>query len=336
MAQKKGSQTIVFDENINITSVSSVVGKKEGEGPLGKYFDEIIDDGMYGEKTWEKAESKFVKTAFELVMEKANISKSDLDFIVCGDLLNQCSGTVFGTRDFKIPYFGIYGACSTFGEALSLGTILIDSGSAERVLAGTSSHFSTAEKQFRFPLDLGTQRPPSATWTVTGSGAAILEKNGQGPRIDAVTIGKVIDMGIKDASNMGAAMAGAAVDVLEAHFNDTGRTMAYYDVIATGDLGYVGMKLVKAYLSDKGFILENNLTDCGIEIFDQRKQDTHSGGSGCACSAVTFCGYFYKKIMNGEIKRMLLVPTGAMMSAVSGKQGESIPSVAYAVSIVRE
>ena len=335
MAHKKGKQTIFFDNEIRIEAISSIVGKKEGEGPLREYFDEIVEDGMYGEKTWEKAESKFVKNAFNLALKKANLKDADVDYVVCGDLLNQCSGTVFGTRDMNIPYFGVYGACSTFGEALTIGSVLIDSGAAETVLAGTSSHFSTAEKQFRFPLDLGTQRPPSATWTVTGSGASVIRKSGKGPRIEAVTVGKIIDMGIKDAANMGGAMAGAAVDVLEAHFNDTGRTMAYYDVIATGDLGYIGRELTKKYLADKGFILEENLTDCGIEIFDREKQDTHSGGSGCACSAVTFCGYFYKKIMQGEIKRMLLVPTGAMMSVVSGKQGESIPSVAYAVSIER-
>lgn len=336
MAVKKGKQTVVFQKKIAIEATAAFVGKKEGEGPLKDYFDTVVEDAMYGEKTWEKAESKFVKNTFEEALKKAGLKNSDIDYLVCGDLLNQCSGTVFGTREMGVPYFGIYGACSTFGEALTLGSILIDSGGGKTVLAGTSSHFCTAEKQFRFPLELGTQRPPSATWTVTGSGAAVLKENGSGPVIESATIGKVVDMGIKDAANMGGAMAGAAVDVITAHFRDTGRNADYYDVIATGDLGYIGRDLAVKYLAENGYEMPSSFTDCGIEIFDRKTQDTHSGGSGCACSAVVFCGYFYTLLKESKIKRMLLVPTGAMMSAISGKQGESIPSVSYAVSIERQ
>lgn len=336
MAVKKGKQTVFFEKDITMASVSSFAGKKEGAGPLGKYFDCVIEDDMFGEKTWEKAESKFVRESFENAVKKAGLNNENIDYIICGDLLNQCSGTVFGTRDMQIPYLGIYGACSTFGEALALGSIVIDSGAGKTVLAGASSHFCTAEKQFRFPLDLGNQRPPSATWTVTGSGAVVLAEGRKGKiKIECATMGKVIDMGIKDAANMGGAMAAAAVETIASHFEDTERTPDYYDVIATGDLGYIGRDIARKYLSEKGFELDKNFTDCGIEMFDREKQDTHSGGSGCACSALTFCGYFYKKMEENEIKRLLLVPTGAMMSAVSGKQGESIPAVAYAVAMER-
>jgi stage V sporulation protein AD len=336
MAGKKVGQTFFFEKNINICAVSSFAGKKEGQGPLKKYFDNVVEDDMYGESTWEKAESKFVKEAFKKAVEKANLGFEEIDYIVCGDLLNQCSGTVFGTRDMNIPFFGVYGACSTFGESISLGSMLIESGCAKTILAGTSSHFCSAEKQFRFPLALGTQRPLSSTWTVTGSGAAVLKENSNGPKIECFTAGKIIDMGITDASNMGAAMAGAAVDTIVAHLKDTGRDTDYYDVIATGDLGYVGRDILIKYIEEQGYKCGSNITDCGIEIFDREKQDTHSGGSGCACSALTYCGYFHKMIEEGSIKRMLFVPTGAMMSSTSGKQGESIPSIAYAISIERQ
>ena len=336
MSCKKIGQTLFFEKEINITSTSSFAGKKESQGPLSKYFDFVSDDDMFGESTWEKAESKFVKLAFEKAVEKDGSKLSDLDYIVCGDLLNQCSGTVFGTRDMNVSYFGVYGACSTFGESITLGSILIECGCGKKILAGTSSHFCSAEKQFRFPLALGNQRPLSSTWTVTGSGAVILTENGKGPKIECITTGKIIDMGITDASNMGAAMAGAAVDTIVSHFKDTGRDLQYYDVVATGDLGYVGRDILIKYLEENGYKCGENLTDCGIEIFDKEKQDTHSGGSGCACSAITYCGYFHKKLLDGDIKRLLIVPTGAMMSSTSGKQGESIPSIAYAISIERQ
>ena len=258
---------------------------------------------MMGEDSWEKAESCFVAENMALVLKKAGLSHEDIQYVLCGDLLNQCIGTTFGVKDLHIPFLGLFGACSTMGEAMSVGAMLIDGGFAEYILGGASSHFCAAEKQFRFPLPLGIQRPQSATRTVTGDGALVLAKEGEGPQITMVTTGKIIDMGITDAQNMGAAMAPAAVDLLLAHFKETGRTPQDYDVIATGDLGYVGHQLVVELMEKEGYDMSENYTDCGILIFDRETQDTHSGGSGCACSAVTFCGYFYPKLCSGEINR---------------------------------
>ena len=321
MGTRVGRHTVKIEKPVHIVSTASYVGKKEGEGPIKDYFDYIIE---------------FFKKAFETALEKSGKKFEDIDYMLAGDLLNQCGGSTFGLRDFKIPFFGIYGACSTFGEAISLGSMLMDGGFAENILCGAGSHFCSAEKQFRFPLELGTQRPPTATWTVTGAGAVVLSTEKKGPRVTYVTTGKIIDMGIKDAANMGAAMAGAACDVLSAHFNETGRKPDYYDVIATGDLGNVGKALVKKYLAEENIVFNNNLTDCGIEIFDGEKQDTHCGGSGCACSAVTFSGYFYNLLMNKKIKNILLVPTGALMNTDISQQGETIPSIAHAVAIEME
>ncbi len=336
MNKRIGRHTVKIEKPVYIISAASYAGKKEGEGPLGKYFDFVAKDIMLGEKSWEKAESMFFKKAFETALQKAEKNFDDIDYLLAGDLLNQCGGSTFGLRDFKIPYFGIYGACSTFGEAISLGSMLIDGGFGKNILCGAGSHFCSAEKQFRSPLELGTQRPPTSTWTVTGSGAVVLSSEGSGPRVTYVTTGRIIDMGIKDSGNMGAAMAGAACDVIEAHFNETGRTPDYYDVIATGDLGDVGKALVKKYAGEAGIIFNNNLTDCGIEIFDNETQDTHCGGSGCACSAVTFSGYFYKKLLKKEIKNILLIPTGALMNTDISQQGETIPAIAHAVAIEAE
>ena len=257
----------------------------------------------------------------------------EVDYILCGDLLNQCTGSTFGVRQFEIPFFGLFGACSTMGEAMSLGAMLIDGGFANHVLAGASSHFCAAEKQFRFPLPLGTQRPPTATWTVTGDGAVVLARKGNGPKIVEITTGKIVDMGVTDANNMGAAMAPAAADLLQTHFADTGRTPQDYDVIATGDLGTVGRELVVELLAKAGYEMDSRYTDCGIEIFDNETQDTHAGGSGCACSAVTFCAYFYPRLLSGEIGRMLFIPTGALMSPTSSQQGQSIPGIAHGLVI---
>ncbi|MCI1930452.1 MAG: stage V sporulation protein AD [Clostridia bacterium] len=331
MLKKKGRSTAVFD-NVNVISSASFGGKKESEGPLGKYIDFTTEDAMYGEKSWEKAEIKFFREASKLAITKADISQSDVDYAFAGDLLNQCGASAYGMRDLDIPFFGIYGACSTFGESLSLGAMAIDGKFAENVLCTAGSHFCAAEKQFRFPLELGTQRPPSATWTVTGAGSCILSSNGNGPRITEVTTGKVVDMGVKDAANMGAAMAPAAAEAIYSHFLDTGRKTNYYDCVATGDLGEVGRELLKHLLAEKGLYFENNLTDCGIEMFDKESQDTHCGGSGCACSAVAFCAYFYKMLCEGKIKKMLLIPTGALMNTTASQQGESIPSIAHAIA----
>ncbi len=333
MSKKIGTQTVKFAKPPVIITVASVVGRKEGEGPLKGFFDRIIEDDMFGEDSWEKAESKFVKETMKLAMEKGSFTDKDIDYIFSGDLLNQCCGSSFGLRDFEIPFFGLFGACSTFGEALSLGSMAIDGGFAEKVLCGAGSHFCSAEKQFRFPLGMGSQRPQSATWTVTGNGAAVLGKDGNGAYITHITTGKIVDMDISDASNMGAAMAPAAAEVIAAHLKDTKREPDFYSIIATGDLGYVGRALLRKLLKDEGFTVGDNLTDCGIEIFDREKQDTHSGGSGCGCAAATYCGYFNTLLTHKKIKNMLFVPTGALMSQLSSQQGESIPSIAHAVAI---
>ncbi len=289
MANKKiGKQTIKLSSPPTISSVYSIVGKKEGEGPLAKYFDMILEDEEWGEKTWEKTESKMVKECVAGCLGKEKLSNEDVDYLLSGDLINQCVPSSFGIRERQIPYFGLFGACSTFVEGLSLGAMLIDGGMADNIICSTSSHFCSAEKQFRFPLELGTQRPPSSQWTVTGSAAALLKSSGNGPFITHVTTGKIIDMGIKDANNMGAAMAPAAVDTLWQHFEDTRRDSNYYDLIITGDLGQIGKEIVLELMESRGFHLKNNYNDCGCLIFDSKKQDTHAGGSGCGCCATTF------------------------------------------------
>ena len=333
MEKRMGRQTVALSEPVYIISAASVAGKKEGEGPLGKYFDVVLADGLNNEESWEKAESSFVSKGFNLALLKSGLSANDIDYVLAGDLLNQNSGSTFGVRELEIPFFGLFGACSTMGEAMSLGAMLIDGGFAKNVLAGASSHFCAAEKQFRFPLDMGTQRSPTATWTVTGQGSVVLSKSGKGPVITHITTGKIVDMGVKDAMNMGAAMAPAAADALYNHFKDTGRSPEYYDIIATGDLGYVGRELTVKLMNRENIFLDKRYTDCGIEIFDKEEQDTHSGGSGCACSAITFCGYFYEMLKTGKIKNILFIPTGALMSTTTSQQGESIPSIAHAVAI---
>ena len=302
-------------------------------GPLAKYFDKCVDDEFYGESSWEKAESKFIKDTTNLVLSKSGITNKDIDFCFAGDLLNQCISSTFGLREINIPFFGIFGACSTFAEALILGSMSIDGNFANNVICAVSSHFCSAEKQFRFPLELGNQRPPTSQWTVTGSGACILSKEGTGPYITHITPGKIVDMGIKDANNMGSAMAPAAIDTLIAHLTDTSRSPDYYDAIITGDLGYIGRDIVLEIANSKGYNLKNNYNDCGILIFDKNKQDTHSGGSGCACSATVFSGYLYKELKNKRLKKLLLITTGALTNSTTSQQGESIPGIAHAVSI---
>ncbi len=333
MLKRIGEQTVVFEKPPVIISAASVAGSKEGEGPLKEYFDIIVKDDKNGRTSWEQAESKFMEDAIYKAVNKAGLNLTDMDYVLAGDLLNQTSASIFGARELKRPFFGLYGACSTMGEALSLGAMLIDGGFADKVVSSASSHFCSAEKQFRFPLGLGTQRPLSATWTVTGDGAAVLSKEGKGPMIVAATTGKIIDMGIKDANNMGAAMAPAAADTIKEHLKARKKKIADYDVVATGDLGYTGLKLVKSLLESENIPTDGYFTDCGIEIYDQKNQDTHSGGSGCACSAITFCGYFYRQLMEKKIKNILLVPTGALMSQTSSQQGETIPGIAHAVEI---
>lgn len=330
---KIGLQTIKFDSAPYILETSSIVGPKEAEGPLAKYFDQCLDDEFWGEKTWEKAESKIIKENVNALVAKSGIASTDIDYCFAGDLLNQCISSSFGLRDSNIPFIGIFGACSTFVEGLGLGSVFIDGGAADNVICAASSHFCSAEKQFRFPLELGNQRPQSSQWTVTGSGAAILSSTGTGPFVTHFTPGRIIDMGIKDGNNMGAAMAPAALDTLITHFSDTGRNPSYYDAIITGDLGHVGKEILIELAQTKGYNIKANYNDCGVLIFDKATQDTHAGGSGCACCGTVFSGYLFNMLQTKKYKKILLIATGALMNSTSTQQGESIPGIAHAVSI---
>lgn len=330
--EKLGRQTVKFNTPPTILECSTIVGPKESQGPLAKYFDQCLDDEFWGEKTWEKAESKIIKETINSVVSKSGVPAAEIDCCFAGDLLNQCISSSFGIRDSNIPFFGIFGACSTFVEGLSLSAICAES-FANNVLCATSSHFCSAEKQFRFPLELGNQRPPTSQWTVTGAGASIITKNGMGPYVTHITTGKIIDMGIKDANNMGAAMAPAFIDTLIAHFLDTGRNPDYYDLILSGDLGYVGKDIAIDLAKKQGYNIRKNYNDCGVLIFDKGAQDTHAGGSGCACCGSVFSGYIFKQLKSKQLKKVLLIATGALMNSMSVQQGESIPGIAHAISI---
>lgn len=322
-----------MQNGVGIAGYASVAGKKEGEGPLRRYFDILMDDAEWGEKTWEKTESKMQKSAVAHAVEKAGINLSDINYIFAGDLLNQCIGSSFGLRELEIPFLGVYGACSTMAETLGLAAMTVDGGFADCSAAVTSSHFCTAERQYRTPLEYGGQRTPTAQWTVTGAGALILSKSGGAPYITHFTAGKIVDLGITDANNMGAAMAPAAADTLLAHFKDTGNRPEDYDLILSGDLGEVGRSILVDMMNDEGYDIAENYNDCGCMIFDGKKQDTHAGGSGCGCGASTLCGYVMNRMKAGELNRVLFMATGALLSPTSTLQGESIPSVAHAVVI---
>ena len=331
--KKIGTQTFKLDNPVTIFETASIVGKKEADGPQAKKNQQTQHEQKIPEKTWEKAESKMIKFAIETVIRKSNIAVSDIDYLLAGDLLNQCISSSFGIRDFEIPFLGIFGACSTFVEGMMIGSMLLDGGAGNHALAATSSHFCSAEKQFRFPLELGNQRPPTSQWTVTGSSAAVLSKSGTGPFITHVTPGKIVDRGITDANNMGSAMAPAAVSTILTHLKDTGRKPTYYDAIITGDLGHIGKSIVLDLCKTEGVQLSSVYNDCGVLMFDKEKQDTHSGGSGCACCGTVFSGYFFNQLKKKKIKKMLLVATGALMNSTSTQQGESIPGIAHAISI---
>ena len=331
--EKLGSQTVLFDNPITITSTASIVGPKEAGGPLAKYFDKCLEEEFWQEKTWEKAESKIIKETVNMSIVKSGVPAEKIDYCFAGDLLNQCISSSFGLRELNIPFYGIFGACSTFGEGIQLASVFIDGGAGENIVCAASSHFCSAEKQFRFPLELGNQRPPTSQWTVTGAGAVVLSKTGSGPFVTSITTGKIVDMGIKDANNMGAAMAPAALDTLITHFKDTGRSPNYYDGIFTGDLGYVGKEILIENALLKGYNIKNNYNDCGVLMFDKETQDTHSGGSGCACAATVFSGYLYNQLKQKKLKKILLIPTGALTNSTTSQQGESIPGIAHAVSI---
>ena len=322
-----------MQNGVGIAGYASVAGKKEGEGPLRRYFDILMEDAEWGEKTWEKTESKMQKSAVAHAVEKAGINLSDINYIFAGDLLNQCIGSSFGLRELEIPFLGVYGACSTMAETLGLAAMTVDGGFADCSAAVTSSHFCTAERQYRTPLEYGGQRTPTAQWTVTGAGALILSKSGGAPYVTHFTAGKIVDLGITDANNMGAAMAPAAADTLLAHFKDTGNRPEDYDLILSGDLGEIGRLILVDMMNDEGYDIAENYNDCGCMIFDGKKQDTHAGGSGCGCGASTLCGYVMNRMKAGELNRVLFMATGALLSPTSTLQGESIPSVAHAVVI---
>jgi len=333
MNQRMGKQTIKFNSPATIYQTASIVGKKEGEGPMKDYFDYILDDDYWGEETWEKAESKLQKKTAELAMRKAEIPDKKIDYIFAGDLINQCVGANYAMRDFDASFFGLYGACSTMAESLTLGAMLTSGGYAEHTLCITSSHFCTAEKQFRYPLEYGGQRPPTSQWTVTGSGCAILSAHGKGPYITHTTTGRIVDMGVCDVNNMGAAMAPAAADTLTTHFEDTGLTPDYYDLIMTGDLGEVGTDILCDIMNRNGYDIYKQHKDAGKMIFDIKKQDVHAGGSGCGCCASMFCGYVFKELKARNLNRVLIMATGALMNTMTVQQGDSIPGIAHAVSI---
>ena len=331
--KKVGNQTIVFDIPPTVLETACIGGPKEANGPLAKYFDQVLDDEFWGEASWEKAESKIIKETVNRVVAKSKISQGKIEYCFSGDLLNQCISSGFGLRDLNVPYLGIFGACSTFVEGMGLSALFCNTPIANYALCATSSHFCSAEKQFRFPLELGNQRPQTSQWTVTGAGSALVSKSGQGPFITSFTPGKIVDMGIKDVNNMGAAMAPAALNTLIAHFHDTGRSPSYYDGIFTGDLGYVGKDILSELSLKYGYNFSSNYNDCGVMIFDKSEQDTHSGGSGCACCATVFSGFLFNQLKQKKFKKILLVATGALTNATSAQQGESIPSIAHAISI---
>lgn len=336
MSKRVGKQTVRIESEPRIIAATSIVGPKEGEGPLGKYFDIVLEDDTNGKDSYEKAESSMLYNAIIETIKKAKLKEENINYLFAGDLLNQLASANFAARDMNIPFVGLYGACSTMAESLGIASMVMDGGFADYVIAATSSHFSSAERQFRFPLEYGCQRAETAQWTVTGAGAMLLGKEGNLPRITYVTTGKVKDYGIKDPNNMGAAMAPAAVDTISTHMRDTGKAPYEYDLIVTGDLGMVGRSITENLLKDYGLDVKDNYLDCGEEIFDSEVQKTASGGSGCGCSAVVSCGYLYKKMIQGTYKKILLVSTGALLSTTSSLQGESIPGIAHAVSIEME
>ncbi|UHA74235.1 stage V sporulation protein AD [Paenibacillus sp. 481] len=332
-----GKQTWRFSNKPVIISTATVVGPDEGQGPLADDFDFVHDDLDMQEKSWEKAERKLLEQATQLAVVNGNITQDDLDYFVGGDLMNQIISNSFAARALGVPYIGVFGACSTSMQSLAIASLLVDSGNAKHVMAGTCSHNCTAEKQFRYPTEYGSQKPPTAQFTVTGAGAAIVAKNGQGPRVIAATIGKIVDLGIKDPFNMGAAMAPAAVDTIVTHLADLNRKPEDYDLIVTGDLASVGFGIANDLFKKAGVPMDKaNYNDCGLMIFDLVKQAVQAGGSGCGCSAVVTYGHILKKMKKGELKRVLIAATGALLSPLSFQQGETIPCIAHAVTLEME
>ncbi len=328
----KIEQTIILKKQPKIIGSYTIVGPKEGDGNFGDYFDYVMKDDSFGEKTYEKAERKMLESAITGVIEKAKLLPKDVDIMIAGDLLNQIVSSSYAARAFQFPFLGVYGACSTMAESIAVGSVLVDGGYFDNVVCCTGSHFSTAERQYRFPLELGNQRPPTSQWTVTGAGSCILSLKGEGPRVSMITFGKVIDWGISDVNNMGAAMAPAVRNTLLRHFKNTKTTPDDYDLIVTGDLGKVGSEILIDLMEDEGIILGVNYCDCG-QMYYKREQNTLCGASGAGCCATVFNSYLMAKMRDGQYKKILFLPTGALLSATSTQQGDSIPSVCHAIVI---
>ncbi len=333
---KRGKQSFVLPSPVIIQAWCSVAGKKEGQGPLAKEYDLIQPDSYFGQKTWEQAEKQMQLTALNTLLEKSGKAWEEIDGVFSGDLLNQCIGSSFTLRNSGVPHIGLYGACSTMAESMLTASMAVGGGFLRSAVAMTSSHFASSERQYRFPLGYGGQRTPTAQWTVTGSGAVLLGRKGSGPKILSCTIGTVKDLGIKDANNMGAAMAPAAFATIRAHLQDLGRKVTDYDRIITGDLGHIGKSLLMELAKEDGIDLTDRLEDCGTLVFDANKQDVHAGGSGCGCSAIALCGHFLNRVKDGSLKRILFCGTGALLSPTSTQQGLPIPGVCHAVEIAGE
>lgn len=335
MGTKLGRQTILLKGGVYIKSHFSVGGKTEGEGPLAEEFDVICRDEYLGAKSWEQAERNLVRSTVTGAFARSGLTCEDIDYAFSGDLLNQCVASSFALKDMRIPYFGLYGACSTMAESMGLASVMVDCGYASNALAVTSSHFCSSEKQYRFPVEYGGVRTPSAQWTVTGSGAVVLSSELASVRVCSVTTGFMVDLGVKDSANMGAAMAPAAAECILSHLRDTGHSALYYDAIVTGDLGMVGSRLLLELLCREGVDISSVHKDCGNMIFDSQRQNTGAGGSGCGCSASVFCGHLCKEMERGAIDRLLLVCTGALMSPTTCQLGENVVGIAHAVALER-
>lgn len=330
---KRGKQSFSLPEGVTITAWASVAGKREIEGPLGHCFDIKCRDTYFGQKTWEQAENQMQKLALRKLTEKAGIALENIGLVYSGDLLNQCMGSSFSLRGAGIPHLGLYGACSTMAESLLLASMTVGGGFQDRVAAMTSSHFAASERQYRFPLGYGGQRTPTSQWTVTGSGAVLVERQGKGPKVTSCTIGTVTDLGVKDSNNMGAAMVPAAYATIRAHFEDLQVGPEDFDRIITGDLGQLGKELLLELARKDGVSLGGKLEDCGTVVFDNTKQDVHAGGSGCGCSAIALCGHYLDQLNRGKLKKILFCGTGAMLSPTSTQQGMPIPGVCHAICI---
>lgn len=343
MATRRGKNTLFMDTPPRLLSWAAVGAKQEGQGPCGKGFDLISEDSYFGESSWEKAESKMQKEAVSRAIQKAGLTPADIDTLFAGDLLNQCISSTYGLRDFAIPFLGLYGACSTMAESLLCAALFAEAGFVEKACAVTSSHFCSAERQFRFPLEYGSQRPPSAQWTATASGSVVVGRGNGGaapvpenaPVVKAVTIGTIKDMGITDANNMGAAMAPAAAETIREFFADTGMEAGAFDLIVTGDLGMVGSKLLIDLLQKDNLFMEGRHRDCGLLLYDREKQQVDAGGSGCGCSAAVLCSRLLPALSRGELNNILFIATGALMSTTALQQGESIPGIAHLIWIGR-